>query len=186
LIERAAGPASRAAVEPDSASDMKRFETILTHVLEGMMMVSFLIILVLVVTLVVLRYVFNSSITGANEIITVLFVYTTAIGAAVAVGKREHIAITFAAERLPLNLRKAVDAVGLLLIALINGVMLWYSVGWIGTTGGFLMPSTGLPRIVAQVSIPLGCGLAVLYCTFRLIHALTGEEELGRSLMRDE
>lgn len=105
---------------------MKRLETILTRALEGVMMVGFMAIFVLVVTLVVLRYVFNSSITGANEIITVLFVYTTAIGGAVAVGKREHIAITAFAERLPVGLRKAADAAGLLLIALINGVMLWY------------------------------------------------------------
>jgi TRAP-type C4-dicarboxylate transport system permease small subunit len=165
---------------------MKRLETILTRVLEGVMMVSFLAIFVLVVTLVVLRYVFNSSITGANEIITVLFVFTTAIGGAVAVGKREHIAITAVAEKLPTALRKVADATGLLLIALINGVMLWYSVGWIDTTGGFLMPSTGLPRIVAQISIPIGCGLAVLYCGLRLVSALTGEEELGRSWMREE
>ena len=165
---------------------MKRLETILTRVLEGVMMASFLAIFVLVVTLVVLRYVFNSSITGANEIITVLFVYTTAIGGAVAVGKREHIAITAVAEKLPTALRKVADATGLLLIALINGVMLWYSVGWIDTTGGFLMPSTGLPRIVAQFAIPFGCGLAVLYCGLRLFFALTGEEELGRSWMREE
>jgi TRAP-type C4-dicarboxylate transport system permease small subunit len=165
---------------------MKRLETILTRALEGVMMVSFMAIFVLVVTLVVLRYVFNSSITGANEIITVLFVYTTAIGGAVAVGKREHIAITAVAERLPTTLRKVADAAGLLLIALINGVMLWYSVGWIDTTGGFLMPSTGLQRIVAQFAIPFGCGLAVLYCGLRLFFALKGEEELGRSWMREE
>jgi TRAP-type C4-dicarboxylate transport system permease small subunit len=165
---------------------MKRLETILTRVLEGVMVVSFLTIFILVVTLVVLRYVFNSSITGANEIITLLFVYTTAIGGAVAVGKREHIAITAVAERLPTTLRKVADAAGLLLIALINGVMLSYSVGWIDTTGGFLMPSTGLPRIVAQISIPIGCGLAVLYCALRLFFALRGEEEFGQSWMREE
>ncbi len=160
---------------------MKKLEATLNHVLEGITTLCFLAILVIVVTLVVLRYAFNSSITGANELITVLFVYSTAIGAAVAVGKREHITIAALAERLPRGLRKVIDALGLLLVAALNGVLLWYSIVWIGTTGGFLMPSTELPRIVAQFSIPLGSGLAVLYCLFRLAHGVFGDEQLGES-----
>ena len=165
---------------------MKKFETILTQALEALTTLCFLAILLVVITLVVLRYVFNSSITGANELIIILFVYTTAIGAAVAVGKREHIAISVVAEKLPRKVRKAVDAAGLLFVAIINGILVWYSVIWIRTTGDFLMPSTELPRIVAQLSIPVGSGLAVLYCVLRLVLAWTGEEELGRSWTRDE
>ena len=160
---------------------MKKLETTLNHLLEGLTTLCFLAILLVVITLVVLRYAFNSSITGANELITVLFVYSTAIGAAVAVGKREHITISVVAERLPRNLRRAIDAAGLGLVAILNGTLVWYSVVWIGTTGGFLMPSTELPRIVAQVSIPLGSGLAVLYCVFRLARGWSGEEKLGES-----
>ena len=165
---------------------MRKLELVVTHILEVVVTLCFLAILVLVVTLVVLRYAFNASITGANEMITVLFVYTTAIGSAVAVGKREHIAITIVVEKLSDRLQKTTHAMDLLLIALINGVVLWYGVVWIRATGGFLMPSTGLPRIVAQLSIPVGCGLAVLYCGLQLLLVLTGREESGRAPMRDE
>ncbi len=160
---------------------MKKLEATLNRVLESIATLCFLAILTIVITLVVLRYVFNSSITGANELVTVLFVYSTAIGAAVAVGKREHITISVVAERLPRGLRRVIDAVGLLLVASLNGVLVWYSIVWIGTTGDFLMPSTELPRIVAQISIPLGSGLAVLYCVLRLARAFVGEEALGES-----
>ena len=160
---------------------MKKLETALNHVLEGITTLCFLAILVIVITLVVLRYVFNSSITGAGELITVLFVYSTAIGAAVAMGKREHITIAAIAERLPRGLRRLIDALGLLLVAALNGALVWYSIVWIRTTGDFLMPSTELPRIVAQLSIPLGSGLAVLYCLFRLARGVFGEEQLGES-----
>ena len=77
--------------------------------------------------------------------------------------------------------RRVIDALGLLLVAALNGALLWYSIVWIGTTGGFLMPSTELPRAVAQLSIPLGSGLAVLYCLFRLAHGAFGEEQLGEA-----
>ena len=42
---------------------MKKLETILTHALEAVVALCFLAIFVIVVTLVVLRYAFNSSIT---------------------------------------------------------------------------------------------------------------------------
>lgn len=160
---------------------MKKLEATLHRVLESIATLCFLAILMIVITLVVLRYVFNSSITGSNELITVLFVYTTAIGAAVAVGKREHITISVVVERLPRGLRRVIDALGLLLVASLNGVLVWYSIDWIGTTGNFLMPSTELPRIVAQISIPLGSSLAVLYCVLRLARAFIGEEALGEA-----
>ncbi len=165
---------------------MKNIDTLLTRALGFVLAMFLLAIATIVVTLVVLRYLFNSSITGANEIITVLFVYTTAIGSAVAVGKGEHIAIRIAVERLPDHLQKIPHAMDLLLVALINGIALGYGVVWIRATGSFLMPSTGLPRIVAQLSIPVGCGLAVLYCGLQLLFALTGRQEPGRAWMRDE
>jgi TRAP-type C4-dicarboxylate transport system permease small subunit len=159
---------------------IRRLEAALSQLLERLMAFCFLAIFLVTITLVVLRYVFNSSITGANELITVLFVYTTSIGAAVAVGKREHIAIPAVVERLPRRLRGAVDALGLLLVAGLNAVFAWQSVTWISVTGSFLMPTTGAPRLAAQLSIPLGCGLASLWCVLRLLLALTGDEELGQ------
>jgi TRAP-type C4-dicarboxylate transport system permease small subunit len=146
---------------------MKKVETILLRTLEAVMALCFLSIFCLVVVLVVLRYFFNSSITGANEIIVVLFVYTTSIGGAIAAGKREHIAIPMLVEKLPEKIRRTLESFGLLLVAVINGVMVWFSIQWIGITGDYLMPSTGLPRIVAQLSVPIGCGLATIYCAIK-------------------
>ncbi len=147
-------------------------------VLEGLLACCFLTIFVLVVLQVFLRYVLNTSITGANEIIVILFVYTTAIGGALAAGRGEHIALTFATEALPKKIQQTLARICLLLVASINGVMVWYSLHWIGVTGGYLMPSTGLPRIVAQISIPIGCGLATLYC---VVKALSPSETKGSS-----
>ena len=165
---------------------MKKFEHILTSLLQALLAACTFVIAALVITLVVLRYAFNSSITGANEIITVLFVYTTALGAAIAVGQREHIAISFAVEQLPPRGRKLADAAGLLLIATLNGIMFAYSIRWIQITGGYLMPSTGLARAVAQLSIPLGCGVAIVYCLLKLVLALRGIDELDPRWKRED
>ena len=143
---------------------MKTTEKFLTSILEGLLAVCFLTILVLVVLQVFLRYVLNTSIVGANEIIIILFVYTTSIGGALAAGRGEHISLTFATEALPEKAQKVLARVCLLLVAFINGAMLWYSLHWIGITGDYLMPSTGLSRWVAQISVPIGCSLATAYC----------------------
>ena len=173
------------AAENDEAK-LNRVTIVMTRILESLLAVSLLGIAVTVIALVVLRYVFNSSITGANEAITILFIYTTAIGAAVAVGKREHIAISFATETLSPRNRRFVDSVGLICVALLNGVMIWYSIGWIRITGDYLMPTTGLPRWVAQLSIPVGCGLVVVYCLLQLMFPVTGQNERPQPVMLPE
>ena len=147
---------------------MQKFESILTRVIEWLLACCLLAMATIVISLVVLRYALNSSITGANEAITILFVYTTALGAAVAIGKREHIAITVATDALGPRGQRIADMLGFALIAVFCGVTFWYSIAWIRVTGGYLMPATQLPRFVAQLSIPLGCSLAILYCLLRL------------------
>lgn len=148
---------------------MKNFEHILTRTVEFALALCLLAITCTVLALVGMRYIFNSSITGANEFVTLLFVYATSLGAAVSVGRGEHISITFAVDLLSDRIQVAIDRLCLALIAFLNFILIFESFGWIRVTGGFLMPSTGLPRIAAQLSIPLGCGLAVVYCAMRLL-----------------
>ena len=136
--------------------------------LENLVALLLACIWLLVGALVALRYVFNSSIPGANEIVTMLFVFTTAIGAAIGVGRWEHIGITVFVDRFPKRVRWVLDMVRTGLVGGINGVVVFYSLGWIQTTGQFVMPSTGLPRMVVQVSIPIGCALATLFCIVRI------------------
>ena len=154
---------------------MKTFHSRLNYFLEVLVCLSFLSFFTMVILLVGLRYLFNSSITGGNEIITILFVYTTAIGAAIAVGQRGHIAINILIEKLPQRLAKHLVKLQLALVGLINFAIAWFSVPWISQTGDNLMPTLGAMRAVVQISIPLGCGLAVLYC---IITAIVGLEEI--------
>lgn len=148
---------------------MKRLSETLIPLLEIIMAIGLLTIASIVVIQVILSSCFNSSITGANEVITILFVYITAIGAAVAVGKHEHIAITFALEKMSERHQRLVEIGGLVLVAVLNLTVVAYSVHWIGVTGHYLMPTTQLPRVVAQLSVPIGCTLAILFCVARIL-----------------
>ena len=129
---------------------MTRSCRFLLGALESCVAIALLAIAVTVVVQVALSSLFNSSITGANEVITILFVYLTAIGAAVAIGRREHIAITLVADSMSAPMRRALERVEICLVALLNLTIVLYCVHWISVTGDYLMPTTQLPRFIAQ------------------------------------
>jgi TRAP-type C4-dicarboxylate transport system permease small subunit len=71
-------------------TDLRAIETKLSNLLEQFLTLLLFLIFATVVLLVVLRYVFNTTIIGGNEGALVAFVYTTAIGGALAVARRAN------------------------------------------------------------------------------------------------
>ena len=140
----------------------------LNRVVENLVALLLAAMGLIVGALVALRYCFNSSIGGANELVTILFVFTSALGSAVAVSRWEHIGIDVFYDRLPPRGRWILGLVRVALVGLINLVIAYYSLAWLQRTGEFVMPSTGFPRWVVQVSIPMSCGLAFLFCMVRV------------------
>ncbi len=111
----------------------------------------------------------GQSITGANEIVTILFIYTTAIGAAVSIGKHEHIGIDVFVNIVPPRFYKTIRILQIILLFSLHLILFIYCLEWVNKAGGYLMPATGLPRLVAIASVPLGCVLCILYCIKILI-----------------
>jgi len=165
---------------------MKRLERILVRTLEISFSVCFLIMFALVVTQVGLRYGLNESIGGANELATILFAYTSALGIAVGIAKRDHMAISWFTERLPLKARKFIDVLGLVLLTVLNLVIFWYSLRWIDITGSRMISVLHVPRWTAQIAIPIGTGASSVFCLMKLLLGFRGEEELGVPWMRDD
>ena len=157
-----------------------RLDRAIINTAEVAIVAALIVIFAMVNLLVVLRYVFGSTIVGGNEFIVVLFIYTTAIGAAVAVSRKEHIAINFLVDRLPVGSRKILEIFGFALIALINAVMVWYSLTiWIPLTGRFILPALQLPQGYAQAAVPIGCGLVALSSLLHMALLLAGKEGAG-------
>ncbi len=158
---------------------MKHFEQVMIRAIELVFSICLLIMLILILIQVLLRYGFNESIGGANECATILFGYTSALGIAVAIARREHMAISWFAERLPSRPRKVVDATGLILLFVLNIIILCYSFKWMAYTGSRMIPMLQVPRWTAQMAIPIGSGVSALFCFTKLYLGITGEEELG-------
>jgi TRAP-type C4-dicarboxylate transport system permease small subunit len=158
---------------------MKRFESILVASLEFVFSICLLVMLVLILVQVLLRYGFNWSIGGANELATILFAYTSALGIAIAIARREHMAISWFVAKLSPGPRKVADAVGLFILAVLNIVIFCYSIKWISTTGSTMIPVLQVPRWTSQIAIPIGTGASALFCFVKLYLGIRGDEALG-------
>jgi len=165
---------------------LKGLEHLLVRLLEIAFCACFLIMLALVGTQVALRYGFNESIGGANELATILFAYTSALGIAVGIARRDHMAISWFTERLAPTARKTIDVIGLILLAVLNLVIFWYSLRWIDITGARMISVLQVPRWTAQIAIPIGTGASALFCCIKLWLGLRGDEELGVAWMQDD
>jgi TRAP-type C4-dicarboxylate transport system permease small subunit len=148
---------------------LKKIELVFTRLLEYILRLLFLCFLTLVIVLVFLRYGFNTTIVGGNELVVILFIYTSAIGAAVIIGKREHIAITYFIEKMSPLINRLVNILNFLLIAILNGVLIKYSIPWISKTGSYSTATLGIPQLYLQIIVPISCSIAIFYCFVQII-----------------
>jgi len=159
---------------------LKRFDRFITRSIEWIITVFFIIIFLLIFSLVLLRYGFKTSIMGTNEIITMLFVYCSALGTAILVRQREHIKISFFVDKLSSGTKRIVLTINYILISVLNGVFFYMSLGWIKSIWTFKSPMTQIPFWVQRIPIPIGCGLVILYCFYSIYLIYANSEELSR------
>ena len=155
---------------------IRKIEHALTLALDVLISFFFTVILSITILQVFLRYGFNTSILGGNETMEGLFIYTTALGAAIAVRRRQHISIGFLLDKFPNLLRKIIEVFGLLMVAVLNAVMIYYSVPWIKKVGSHDSPVMRIPEWTIQVSIPIGCGFVLLYCLYLILLLLIDKD----------
>ena len=153
------------------------FERRLTRVLEAALAGGMLCMFGIIVVLVMMRYLLQAGLVGANELATVLFVHLSAIGAAVAIGREEHIRLDLVHSKLGVRGKRFSEIASLMVVGGLNLVLAERSLAWIAVTGHTVMPATQAPRVLAQVAVPVGCALAAIYCCTRIAAKLREEPE---------
>ena len=128
----------------------------------------FFVMTVLVILLVILRYFFKTTIIGGQEFVTFCFIYTTALGAAVALVKGEQIAVRVFLDCLPAGARRWIERLNFFLIAILNALVILFSIPWIRGVGYFESPVLRIPQGVVLISLPVGCGLVSLFAILRM------------------
>jgi TRAP-type C4-dicarboxylate transport system permease small subunit len=133
----------------------RRIEETVAAALERVLTIVFMGIFALVVVLVVLRYVFNTTIVGGNEATVMLFIYTTALGSAVEVARGRHIIVDSFINFLPERVRYWLGVVNLGIVAILHGFLLKFSFMGRRRRGSEHLCCTY--RGIEQVAMAIGC-----------------------------
>jgi TRAP-type C4-dicarboxylate transport system permease small subunit len=120
---------------------------------------------------VILRYCFNTSIYGGDEIVSYLFVYLTALDVPMLLYTDSHLRVDFFANSSERK-KKILFTVQYVLITLLNVFLLIQSMKWIGQVGSFLTPLLHVPQKWAQSAIPICMALSIVFGIGRLVAVL--------------
>src|SRR6266480_7070500 len=111
--------------------------------------------LLVVVVSVLLRFLFNAPVEWADDVARGLMVGSSFFGAASALARSENLGVAFFIDMLPAGIRRVIDAMGALLVAVISGYVAYNAIklGWLttGQTSG-----SGLP--LELTFYPMGAG----------------------------
>jgi len=160
---------------------MKKIEKYLMHAMNTIIVVSLAMMVIMVFSNVVLRYVFNSGISYTEELARFLFLWLIFIGSIVAMKERAHLGVDTLIARLP---RKGKVA----FVITSNLLMLWvcylFFVGsWRQTVVGMgtNMPATGISmafHYATGLVMSLGIGVIVIGNTWRVLTGQASDAEL--------
>lgn len=142
---------------------MNKLGTFFDKLINAVMALNLAVMSIIVFTNVVLRYAFNSGITGVDEISRYLYIWLVFLGAVTALKNHQHINVDLLTGKLTGIPKKVITL-------LANAIMLY--VIWLILKGSWFMtissttsiaPSTGIPMAVVYASgIVLGIGMGVV------------------------
>jgi TRAP-type C4-dicarboxylate transport system permease small subunit len=118
---------------------------------------------------VVFRYVFNLPLFWIEEFARYCLVWASLLGAAVALRRGEHIAVTFFIDHFPEGLRKAAAVAAHASICSILAVILWGGIDLVLVTSRQISPALRIPMAIPYLALPFGSAVMLVHS----IHSMT-------------
>ena len=132
---------------------------------------------------VIMRYVFNASLSWGEELTLWFFVWFIWLAVSQAFHKREHIRITVLRDLLPEHVRRIINIAVDILVLAFFAVLIWECVKLIQMPFVFSQNSVvlGLPIPILYASAPVGASLSSFRILQHLYRALRGEPDAPES-----
>ncbi len=115
---------------------------------------------------IVLRYFFGISFASLEEFLTMAFIFITLFGSAISVREKQHIAITFVADKIigeSEGRRKVFTIIVDVAIIVCCAVLFVYSCRWISQVGHLVSQNSHLPMKVFYIFMPITFALTIIY-----------------------
>lgn len=117
-----------------------------------------------------MRYLFNSPLAWTEEILQMLLVWASFLGASALVRRREHVFISFVTDKLPPRLahwNEQIFSVGIILVS--AAVMLYWGAELLSYSAYRSTPMLQIPYYWIHVAIPVSAVVMIYHCVVRLV-----------------
>ena len=134
---------------------------------------------------VVSRYFIHASWAFSEELMVILFVYNSFLGASVAYKRNAHLGFTVLTDLFSPGSKKKVACLTCILTSTLMLLLAWFGMEMVKNQMIFdqRTPALGMPEWVAGVSIPLGATLII----FRVVQSYRSQiKEIDQSLASDK
>jgi len=146
---------------------------VLDYLEEGLLALSLAVMVVINFGNVLSRYIFHASWSFSEELMVILFVYNSFLGAALAYRRGAHMGFTILTDALKGRPRKVVVVVSTILTLGLMGLLATYGAEMVRGQIEYSQrtPALGLPESLAGMAVPLGA----LLIAFRVVQACLRE-----------
>ena len=132
---------------------------------------------------IVTRFIFRRPSTVSEELLTYSFTWMALLASAYVFGKRDHMRMGFAADKLGKGSQRVLNIISEILIIILAGcVMVYGGVTIMDLTMTQSTASLGIPMGVVYTIIPLSGVLIVIYAVLNIIDLLAGVESVQREV----
>lgn len=122
---------------------------------------------------VVMRYCFSITFTFLEELITLMFAFTTFWGAGMCFLEDEHVLLDFLYMNFPAKFKRVMDIINMIFAIIIMAVVLYYSIGWIDKAGKALSNGLRLPYKYIYSAMPIGLTASIICAAVKLWSLIT-------------
>ncbi|PLR92010.1 TRAP transporter small permease [Bacillus sp. T33-2] len=163
---------------------MQRVNHILNYFEEYVGVVSIIFTSLMVFVQVILRYVFNYSLSWSEEIARYLIVWFVFIGSSIAVREKAHATMDALVTYLPETGKRIFSILANFLSIIFCIILIWSGSGIVSSVIEFgnVTPAIGLPMYLPYLAIPVGASLMLIRFLQLLIQDVKGLISTNRSI----
>ena len=151
---------------------VEKLDRVFTAVIEGITLIGFIAMILLVFVNVVGRFVFRMGITESEEIARILFVWLTYLGAILCFKTNSHVLVDILISFLHGVTRKIVDLISNLLLSGIQGLTFYHSLSLIKVNLGTLTPLTKIPLSLVEGIIPASMLIMLVINLYKMVQII--------------
>ena len=151
---------------------VEKLDRVFTAVIEGITLIGFFAMILLVFVNVVGRFVFRMGITESEEIARILFVWLTYLGAILCFKTNSHVLVDILISFLHGVTRKIVDLISNLLLSGILGLTFYHSLSLIKVNLGTLTPLTKIPLSLVEGIIPASMLMMLVINLYKMVQII--------------